>query len=480
MKALRLFFLFSFLSLVFFGSTGAVHAAGVGGNGDDPIMHFGIVFAMFALILVAGKIGNFIERFGQPAVVGELGMGVLLAGIGYFGWGFISQAAGNEIIAFMAGFGALLLLFSIGLESNLTEMRRVGVSAILVAILGVVVPFGLGAYVVAPIFFPDEGLTAALFLGAAMVATSVGITAAVFRSLGIMRTRAAQTVLGAAVIDDVLGLIVLAVVSAIAISGTITAGAVTTIALQSFGFLIGAIILGRVCAKPLSKALGKIYSGIGMKLTFAISFMLLFAFLAELAGLEPIIGAFAAGLILDQVHFKGFADPEVIHDLKSLPFKRRKDREMMVNLINKHRKMHVEDLIHKVSLIFIPVFFVYTGMQVNFASLLQPQLYVTAIIISAIAIFSKVVAGLAAKGSLREKLLVGTAMAPRGEVGLIFAATGQALGVLSAELFSVIMLVVVITTFIAPPVIKRLAIKLHPEKVARANDPQQQPATKTA
>lgn len=434
---------------------------------STAVLHFGPVFAMLALILIAGKVGNFIEKFGQPAVVGELAMGILLAGLGFLGWGFIDEAASNEIIAFLASFGALLLIFSIGLESNITQMKNVGIRAVMVAVIGATLPFVLGTYVIAPLLFGDESMAAHLFVGAAMVATSMGITASVLRSLGISRTRAAQTFLGATVIDDVLGLVLLAVVSAIAVGNSVTASGVGLIILESFGFLAAAIILGKLLAKPLSKIMSKIYSGIAMKLTFAVSFMLLFGFLAEIAGLEPIIGAFAAGLILDQVHFRHFSDPEVIKDFKSLPFKRRKDREMVVNLISKHRKLHIEDLIQKISFVFIPVFFVYTGMQVNFESLLQPQLYLTAGLISAMAIAAKLVAGVAAKGSWKEKALVGMCMVPRGEVGLIFAATGKALGVLSDELFSVIVLVVVITTFVAPPVIKRLATVLHPEKVAR-------------
>jgi Kef-type K+ transport system membrane component KefB len=300
-----------------------------------------------------------------------------------------------------------------------------------------------------------------------MVATSVGLTASIFRSLGIMRTRAAQTVLGAAVIDDVLGLIVLAVVSSIAIGGHVTAGSVASIALQSFGFLAGAIILGKLFAKPISKALSKIYKGIGMKLTFAVSFMLLFGYFAELFGLEPIIGAFAAGLVLDQVHFSKFADPVIVDDLKGLEFKSEKDREAILKVINKHKHMHVEDLVSSLGLVLIPVFFIYTGMQINFGSLLQPNLYLIAGVISIAAIAGKIVAGFAAKGYVKEKLLVGSAMVPRGEVGLIFASTGKGLGVLSDELFSVIVLVVVMTTFVAPPLIKRFAAALHPDKVDR-------------
>jgi len=412
---------------------------------------------MFALILVVGKIGNFVERYGQPAVIGELLAGIVLSALGYFGWGFIGEITSNTTIAFIASFGALLLLFSIGLESNLNEMKRVGVNALMVALIGVFVPFVLGAYVLAPIFYPDASTSAKLFLGAALVATSVGITASIFRSLNIIRTRAAQTVLGAAVIDDVLGLIVLAVVSALATGGTVTALSVLAIAAKSFGFLAVALLIGSLLAKQLSRLLSKISSGIAMKLTFVLGFALVLGYLAELFGLEPIIGAFAAGLLLDQVHFRAFADPEIVHDLKELDFKAKKDRDAVMGIISKHKDMHVEDLIATISLIFVPVFFVYTGLQIEFGSLLQPKLYLIAFVIAVFAVAGKVLAGFAAKGDFKEKLLVGVSMVPRGEVGLIFAATGKAVGVLTDEIFSVIVLVVIITTFSAPPLIKKLA-----------------------
>lgn len=436
----------------------AAHA-GESDESHGAAVHFGIVFAMFALVLIAGKVGNFIERYGQPAVIGELLAGIFLSALGYYGWDFISQVTSNEPIAFLASFGALLLLFSIGLESNIAEMKKVGMNALLVALIGVVVPFVLGAYVLAPIFYSDASTNAKLFLGAALVATSVGITASVFRGLKMIRSRAAQTVLGAAVIDDVLGLIVLAVVSALATGGTVSALSVTLIAAKSFGFLAAALVIGSLLAPQLSRMYSKLYSGIAMKLAFALGFALIFGYLAELVGLEPIIGAFAAGLLLEEVHFNSFADPEIVHDLKLLDFKAPKDREAVLRLISKHKETHVEDLISTVSLIFVPVFFVYTGMQIDFGSLLQPKLYLVALIIAIVAIAGKMLAGVAAKGSGKEKLLVGVSMVPRGEVGLIFAATGKSLGVLNDELFSVIVIVVIITTFVAPPLIKMLAPK---------------------
>ncbi len=442
--------------LVFGFSNIAEAASSSGGEGGHTV-HFGVIFAMFALVLVAGKIGNFVERFGQPAVIGELLAGIVLSALGYFGWAFIGEITHNEIIAFVASLGALLLLFSIGLESNIQEMKKVGLNALLVALIGVILPFVFGSYVLAPIFYGDSSTSTKLFIGASLVATSVGITASVFRSLNISRTRAAQTVLGAAVIDDILGLIVLAVVSALATGGTVTVLSVLGIAAKSFGFLAAALLVGNILAKQISKIFGTISTGIGMKLTFALGFALLFGYVAEIFGLEPIIGAFAAGLLLDQVHFKSFADPEIVGDLKKLEFRNTKDREAMLTTIRKHQEAHVEDLIGTLSLVFVPVFFVYTGMQIEFGSLLQPKLYLIAFVIAVVAFIGKLAAGLAAKGSIKEKILVGVSMVPRGEVGLIFAATGKALGVLDGEVFSVIVLVVIMTTFVAPPLIKKFA-----------------------
>lgn len=426
-------------------------------NGTHEITHFGLTFVMFAILLIAGKIGNFVERYGQPAVVGELLAGIALAAASYFGLSFIVEIKDSSIIAFVAQFGALLLLFSIGLESNVTEMKKVGARALFVALIGVTVPFTLGAFVLSPWLFSGSALTTHLFVGAALVATSVGITASVFRSIGIEKTRAAKTVIGAAVIDDVLGLLVLAIVSSLAAGDQLSGGDVALLVVKSFGFLAAAVVLGTLVTKPLSKIFTKINTGLGMKVTLAVGFALVFGFLAEKFGLEPIIGAFAAGLVLDAVHFDSFTDPEIIHDLKALELKDKNDTELVNRVIRKHKHANIEDLVNNIGYIFIPIFFVFAGLQIDFGSLLKPNLYITALIISVVAILGKLVAGFAAQGTTREKLLVGVSMVPRGEVGLVFAATGSSLGVLNADQFSVIVIVIIITTFLAPFAIKKFA-----------------------
>lgn len=428
-----------------------------GDENKSGVIHFGMTFVMFAVLLIVGKIGNFVERFGQPAVVGELIAGIVLSALAYFGVNFFDQIREDQIIAFVAQFGALLLLFSIGLESNIKEMQKVGLRALFVALIGVIVPFVAGTFILSPIFFSDSAFTTHLFVGASLVATSVGITASVFRSLKIDKSRAAKTVIGAAVIDDVLGLIVLAIVSALASGDQITGSSIGLLIVKSFGFLGGALLLGTFLAQPLSRVFSKINTGLGMKVTLAVGLALIFGYLAEVFGLEPIIGAFAAGLVLDAVHFNAFADPAIISDLKTLQLKNSEDKTAMDNVIKKHRHANIEDLVNNVGYLFIPIFFVFAGLQIDFGSLLKPELYFTALLISIVAVIGKAVAGFAAPGKLREKLLVGASMVPRGEVGLVFAATGSSIGVLNADQFSIVVIVIIVTTFVAPIAIKKIA-----------------------
>ncbi|MBP6005923.1 cation:proton antiporter [Candidatus Saccharibacteria bacterium] len=420
-------------------------------------------FLLLALILLVAKIGQIVEKVGQASVIGELATGIALSALGYFGLGIVGDIRGSEVIAFVAELGAVILLFQIGLESNIAEMKKVGLTAFIVAIVGVVTPFVLGTWVLAPIFFGDQSLTAHLFLGASMVATSVGITASVFKAIGISKSQEAQTVLGAAVIDDILGLIVLSIVSALASGGEVTPGLIAELSIKAFGFLGGSILIGSFLAQPISTLFSKIHDGVGMKLSLAISIALIFAYLASLVGLAPIVGAFAAGLLLDPVHFRGFQIPHIARKLKSVKTLDDQDKEHLEQLVHEQEHGHVEDLIGNLGLVFVPVFFAYTGLQIDFGSLLDPGIYLIAFVISIFAIISKMVAGLVIKKGNTSKLLVGFSMVPRGEVGLIFAATGKALGAINDEVFSIIVIMVIVTTFIAPFGIKYFATKLKQE-----------------
>lgn len=409
-------------------------------------------FLWLAVLLMLAKISGLIEKLGQTAVLGELLMGVLLGNLYLLGVDIVEPAKTDRIIAFLAELGVVILLFQIGLESSTTSMRQIGVPAFLVAAIGVAVPFVLGTYLVGPWLLPGLSDNAYLFLGATLTATSVGITARVFSDLNVIKTREAQIVLGAAVIDDVLGLIILAIVSAIAKAGSVGAGEIVWITLKSVIFLVGALVIGNRIAPMLSGWLSKVHTGAGMKFSLMISFCLIFAWLADMIGLAPIVGAFAAGLVLDEVQFRDFAEPELVADIRRIagssgPETAKRLRESLAY----HEKHSLQVLIEPVGHFFVPLFFVYTGMQVKLDVFFTPAVVITAVGITAAAVAGKLVAGIAA--GTANKWIVGWGMVPRGEVGLIFAITGKTLGVVTDDVFSIIVAVVILTTLMTPPIL---------------------------
>jgi Na+:H+ antiporter len=409
-------------------------------------------FLWLAVLLLLAKISGLIEKVGQTAVLGELLMGVMLGNLYLLGIDVVEPAKSDTIISFLAELGVVILLFQIGLESSVSGMRKVGVPAFLVACIGVAAPFAAGTYFVGPWLLPGLSANTYLFLGATLTATSVGITARVFSDLQVLQTREAQIVLGAAVIDDVLGLIILAVVSAIVKTGEVGATEVVWITLKAVLFLIGALVIGNRVAPRIGHGLSKIHTGVGMKFSILIAFCLIFAWLASLIGLAPIVGAFAAGLVLDEVQFRDFSEPELIADIRHAIAKKDNDtaREVRQTLA-RYESHSLQVLIEPVGHLLVPVFFVFTGMQVKLDVFFNTATLLVALGITAVAFIGKLVAGLAAGSA--NKWIVGWGMAPRGEVGLIFAVTGKALGVVTDEVFSVIVAVVILTTLLTPPIL---------------------------
>ncbi len=439
--------------VLFFGSW-AMASGNTGETGHNPAM----TFLWIAVILIMAKLSSFIEKIGQPSVLGELLIGLVMGNLVLLGIHVFEPIKQDSIITFLSELGVVILLFQIGLESNIHQMKKVGLRAFLVAVIGVVAPFILGTYVIGPLLLPGLSNNAYLFLGAALTATSVGITARVFQDLKKLHLPEAQIVLGAAVIDDVLGLIILAIVSAIATVGGVSLGMISWITAKAILFLVGAIVIGQILAPRLGKLFAKIQTGAGMKFTLALSFGLVFAFLAQKIGLASIVGAFAAGLILDPVHFSYFKDPGVVNDVKEAA----KDlsgtnKEKILKALEPHAERHIEDLIQPIGLMLIPLFFVVTGMNVKLETMFDGKILIAALIITAIAFFGKIISGLAA-GKVN-RWLVGFGMVPRGEVGLIFAMIGKSLNVISDEIFSMIIVMVILTTLLTPPILTYLLKK---------------------
>jgi Kef-type K+ transport system membrane component KefB len=360
-----------------------------------------ILLALAFVLAGARLLGALAERLGQPAVLGELLLGVLLGNLALFGGPDLVALEESETFAVLAELGAILLLFDVGLESTPKEMLAVGLPATVVAVLGVVTPMALG-YGVDRLVNPGESWMAHAFVGAMLAATSVGITARVLQDAHAIKRPSARIILGAAVIDDVLGLVVLAIVSGViqAAAGGVALGAgdIALIVLKALAFLFLAVAIGSAVSPRLFKqALAIPSTGLVQALSLSLCFGL--AWLAAKAGLAPIVGAFAAGLVLEDVHFEGHV--------------RRGDRPLHESL-------------RPLTALLVPVFFVRMGILVDLGNFVQPGVLGFALLLTVAAMIGKWVCGLGVpRGVSRATVALG--MMPRGEVGLIFAGIGAQL-----------------------------------------------------
>ena len=409
------------------------------------------------IILAARLFAPLAQKVGFPAVLGELLLGVVLGNLSLLGIHYFDAIARDPIIMFMAELGVIILLLQIGLETRLGDLVSVGARASAVGTVGIVVPFVLGAFIAGPLVLPGMEFNAYLFLGATLAATSVGITGRVFRDLGKLKMPEAQVVLGAAVIDDVLGLVILAVVSSLVEAGTVSVVEVLLIIAKAVAFLGGSIAIGRAVAPHLLRWVSRLDNSHSMLFSLVLVVGLFMAWLAHAVGLAPIIGAFAAGLLFEPVFLKEFETPKLVQDIEALlPVAVDAEKQQKIRtVLARHTSHQHEHMIEPIGYFFVPVFFVLTGMQVNLTALADPKVVMVALGITVAAVVGKLVAGFAA-GKGMNPWLIGWGMVPRGEVGLIFAMVGKKLGVMSEAMFSVIVIMVILTTLLTPPILTML------------------------
>ena len=434
------------------------------GAGPSEIAWYSVAFTFFALaiILMSSKIGWLIEWFWFPPVLWQLLIWAIMGNLFLLNINFFEQIKENELLMFLSQLWVLILLFQIWLESEISKMKKVGSKAIKVAIVWVVLPF-IAGYFASMYLLPSEWFATWLFLWAAFTATSVWITMSVFKDNDKVNSPEWQIVLWAAVIDDVLWLLILAVVVSMVSdpTGGFNYMEIGYILVQAIIFLFGAIVLWQLSGKYVSKLFSKISTGLGMKFTIVISFCLVFAFLADLAGLAPIIWAFAAGLILDPVHFKYYKDIHIANDVKSyvksLHLKDSEKKEFK-KIMHSHERRQLEDLIEPIWMMLIPLFFVMTGMQLDFTVFSNINVILLSLALTILAFLWKYLSGFVVSGVNKHVIWLG--MTPRWEVWLVFASIGIGIWAISAEVFGIIVIVVVLTTFIAPILLNNLLKKL--------------------
>jgi Kef-type K+ transport system membrane component KefB len=418
---------------------------------NAPILLTGVLLSL-VVIYLASKIGAEIsQRFNLPPVLGELVGGVIVgisalhlvifadSGLAASDSGIMSvlqwiyraspAAIGSvlesqsEIISVLAELGVIILLFEIGLESDLRQLKEVGVQAVVVACVGVAAPFAAGTIGLMTIFHVSA--IPAIFAGAALTATSIGITSKVLSEIGQLKSKEGQIIVGAAIIDDVLGIIVLAVVASLAKTGEIDVTNVIYLIVSATVFLIGSILLGGFFNKSFVAVVG-ILKTRGSIILPAFIFAFFMAFLGNAIHLEAILGAFAAGLVLDETDARN----------------------------------ELDELIKPVADLLVPIFFVTVGARADLG-VLNPAIpanrdgLLIAVFLISIAIVGKLITGWVVFGQPGiNRLAIGVGMIPRGEVGLVFAGIGSASGAIDKPLEVAIILMVIITTFLAPPFLR--------------------------
>jgi Kef-type K+ transport system membrane component KefB len=440
---------------------------------SDPVAP--VILGVTAILFFA-LIGRFgARKLGVPSVLGELFLGIVIGNLGYY-FQFdlmmvlregpavfdtvenllqgetlelaYANAIGGEdngrILELLKGphgnellqvahavdvfsrYGVIFMLFLVGLETSIDEMKQVGPDATRVALIGVVMPFSLG-FLSSRMLIPDINLHTSLFLGATLAATSVGITAMVLRELHQENSSTARIILGAAVLDDILGLLMLAIISGIVVSGSVDMLHISMTIIMALVFLGGAIVLGPFFIRLIVKLFYRL-DLVEAKMFVSYMFVMALAWMANLSGLATIIGAFTAGLILHDKYFDHWDN-------------------------DKDCPICIKALIMPLEVILVPIFFVLMGVQVKLETFLDQNVIILAVGLLASAILGKLLAGLGASRG-HNRMAIGLGMLPRGEVGLVFAAIGSSLGVISDALFSAIVLMVIMTTLMAPPLLK--------------------------
>jgi Kef-type K+ transport system membrane component KefB len=429
-----------FASETAWATSGAPAAHAGGGYEFSPLLLAGLA----AILLTAKIAGELFERVRQPAVLGELLAGIVLGNLILVGFYQAEWIKTDTVIEALAQLGVILLLFEVGLESKLHEMLEVGGSSLLVALAGVVAPFFLG-WGVSAYFLPAESRLVHIFIGAVLCATSVGITARVLKDLGKLKLREARIILGAAVIDDVIGLLILATVvgavAAAAAGTSLNLAYIFWLAAKTVIFFLLTFAIGRYVMPPLFRAAVKLKSR-GVLLVLSIVFCFALSWLAAKVELATIVGAFAAGLVLDDVHFK--------------PFLERGERDL-------------GELLMPVTTFLVPIFFVLMGMKVDLRVFGNWDLLGFAFALTIAAIIGKQVCSLAVAERGLNRLAVGVGMIPRGEVGLIVAgigaglmlpnSTGTMAPVVSSATFGAVVIMVIITTLVTPPLLKMALVR---------------------
>ncbi len=376
------------------------------------------------LVILIARASLLLKNIGIPSILGELCGGILIALLAFYNIGFFQNITHNAVLAFLSELGGIFLLFEIGLDSDINILKKNPIYTITIACIGAILPF-IAGYFFAKYYIFDSNINLCLFFGAAIAATSTGISVRIFKDYNLINSRACQIVLASSIVDDILSLIILTYIIAIATTGNVTVNNLLIIFPKVIIFFV---VLYIGIKKILPRIIKMHTMDNSLSLTVIIFICMLSSWLAHFVGLSSIIGAFLAGLFMDKTYFKD--------------------------------KYY---LIYPFVWIFVPIFFIYSGMQIDIAGLIDYDTLKLALFLSIIAIVTKIIPPLIIKNqsSFLDKLTIGLGIAPRGEIGLIIALTGKGIGIINDYCFNIITIMVILTSLVSPILLNQVIKIIH-------------------
>jgi Kef-type K+ transport system membrane component KefB len=434
----------------------------------DSSSNFNPIIYLWLVLFIALSRGlSVIKKIGLPLIVGEILAGVILGDLDLLGIQLFHDADQNSIIKFLAELGAIILMFEIGLESKLSDLRKNFNIGIKLAIYGSIFTFG-GGFLISKYLIPNSTTNLNLLIGIICAATATGISAKTFKEMKLLATKEVKIVLVSSVLDEVLSIVLFGIISSMILDDIVNFTNLSTSIIQVIGFFGFAAICGQWITPLLTKWSTKIHAGMNMKIGVLLGICFFFSWLAYQMGLATVIGAFIAGLILDEIYFKSFSRASFFNKLSLVSSKITdpKLQKSLDEIILIQERRNLEEMLKPLAHVFVPMFFIYIGLLLDIKKLLHVE---TLIIIAALVIVSftgRIIAGFMLREKKVNKLILGLGMTPIGEAGLIFAMFGKNIGLINSTTLAAIVAALVISAISAPIFIK---IAVHYFGVNRVN-----------
>lgn len=416
------------------------------------------IYLWLALSILMSRSFAIVKKIGLPLVTSEILAGVALGNLHFFGIQTFAGMENNEIIKFLAEIGAMILMFEIGLETQLEDISSKIGSGIKIALFGTLLTF-IGGYYLTDLFYPTAPQGSRMLMGLVAAATATGISGKVFKDLKIINSIEVQTVLTASLIDEVISIMCFAVLSGILITGNFSSNELVVSAAKTTLFFLISISLGRRITPLLTRFSAKIHAGISMKIGILFMLCTFYTWLASMLNLAPVIGAFIAGLIINPDYFRDFSQAKFLRDFKYIAQHTTDENAKLqiIKTVNTYELKSLDELIKPLSNIFVPIFFTYIGLIFRVEDLANPKILCFTLAFVVISILGRIISGFSEQNRLN-KWVIGLGMTPVGEAGLIFAITGNQLGLINNEIMSSVILTLVLVTILTPILLK-IAIK---------------------